>query len=246
MNDPNGVFFSDELQNELMNLKNKSQVYNEITRLRKELYTKSKDKYDLLYNNEIFMNIDKKCDDLLNKVNAKVIDIKKEEVKENKVDKRKEYLENIIKRFQDMDLARELILKDVDIELEKNDSLINYVNHIYNEFLYGESGEFNFEKNRNKTELVKFFNNINVAISYIKEENSISIGHINFRMNDLVDAVSVKKNELEDLIEKKYNYKIDNPLIDDKLNKLNPNYKKETNKVLKKTKKEENDKIRRE
>ena len=71
---------------------------------------------------EIFLNLDKTCEELLYKVNRKVVDIKKitkkdskEEVKKNDdKDKEKEqeleWQEKIIKRFQDLELARKLIL----------------------------------------------------------------------------------------------------------------------------------------
>ena len=205
--------------NEIKKLKNKKEVSEHIEKLKKELYTKSKDKYDLLYNNEIFMNFDKECDNLLDKLNAKVIDIKKdkeekkEEVKEeekkedrkDKKDREKEeeeyrkqrYLDNVILRFQDMSLARQLILMS---QIEDNE-LINldnnvFVNHIFEKYNRGIDQKFNFDRNKQKTELVILYNEINMVINKEKEEPFISIDHINFRMEDLVEAVEVKKNEL--------------------------------------------------
>ena len=65
----------------LRKLRDSSDIQNEIYHLRKELYTKSKDKYDLLYNEEVFVNIENECNDMLKKVNKRIIDIKKEEIK---------------------------------------------------------------------------------------------------------------------------------------------------------------------
>lgn len=199
----------------LMKIKNKGNVNSEIERLRKELYIKSKDKYDLLYNNEVFLELDKRCDDLLRKVNAKVIDIKKEEVLDEKKEKEKEKneekiendkLEKILKRFQDMELARRIILlsKKNDIDLSNPNNVLNYMNTMYTDFLNGIDEEFNFERNKTKTELVKLYNDINLLNCALREEEYIFVEHINFRMKDLLEATSVKKKELERALETRY------------------------------------------
>ena len=175
--------------------------------MRKELYTKSKDKYDILYNNEIFMNIDNKCDELLNKVNQKVVDIKKNEdnkvFKENKKDKLKEeYLKKILLRFKDLNLSRDLILlhQKRELEIEDYGNLSLYLSDVYHEFVKGVSNEFNYQRNKTKTELVKLYNDLNNIISYNKGEKHVSIDHINFKMMDLIDAVKIKKIEVENSI----------------------------------------------
>ena len=48
------------------------------------------------------------------------------------------------------------------------------------------------------------------------KEQYIPIEHINFRMNDLLDAVVVKKEELGKTMMSKYNIDITNQLVDDK------------------------------
>ena len=189
--------------NQIKNLKNKKEVSEHIEKLRKELYTKSKDKYDLLYNNEVFMNFDKECDLLLDKINVKVIDIKKEEKKkeEPKEDYRKKrYIDNILLRFQDMNLAREYILmtQEADEELIKQDEN-EFIDNIYRKYNNGINLDFNFERNKQKTELVVLFNELNMVISKKKEEPCITLDHINFRMDDLVEAVEVKKDILNKL-----------------------------------------------
>lgn len=208
---------------ELKDLKNKPQVYNEILKLRKELYTKSKDKYDILYNNEVFLNINQKCDDLINKVNAKVIDIKKENDKEKKQknNKENEYLKNILLRFHDMNLARDIIMDFEQIKFENDKEMILYIKNMYDGFITNDiDNKFNFERNKEKTELVVLFNSLNKVNCHLKKEQYIPIEHINFRMNDLLDAVVVKKEELGKTMMSKYNIDITNQLVDDKMSIL--------------------------
>ena len=206
---------------ELKELKNKPYVYNEILKLRKELYTKSKDKYDILYNNEIYMDINQKCDDLINKVNAKVVDIKKEKKEKDKQKKNNEYIKNILLRFQDMKLAREIIMNK-NLEDFKNESeMLFYIKNMYDEFSSNTIDKsFNFDRNRDKTELVVFFNKLSKVNSYLKKEQFIPIEHINFRMNDLLEAVDYKKEELNTIMSKKYNVDIGNENVDNTINNL--------------------------
>ena len=169
----------------------------------KELYTKSKDKYDLLYNNEVFTNINEECDSLLNKLNAKVIDIKKEEPKVED-NKKKLNLENILKRFQDMELARQLILlSQINNREEYVQDKERFIKLLIQEEEKNLNENFNFSRNKKKTELVIMFNDLNMAISDIKKEEYTSIDHINFRMEDLEEAVKVRKNELNTILKTK-------------------------------------------
>ncbi len=211
---------------ELKDLKNKPYVYNEILRLRKELYTKSKDKYDILYNNEIFMNINEKCDDLISKVNAKVVDIKKEDTKKENTKKKNEYLKNILLRFQDMALARDIILESEKLDFNNDKEMILYIKNMYDEFSNDIDMPFNFNRNKDKTELVVLFNRLNKVNCHLKKEKYISIEHINFRMNDLVEAVNIKNEELNNTMRNKYNIDITNQQANDKINGLLPNKNK--------------------
>ena len=190
--------------NKIKNLKNNKEVNEHIEKLRKELYTKSKDKYDLLYNNEIFMNFNKECDNLLDKINTKVVDIKKEKEKvevPKEEEKKNKYLENILKRFQDMSLARRIILLSQMEDQELiNDPNYDFAHEIIKKYNNGLNEEFNFDRNKKKTELVILFNELNLAINKINKEPIINVDHINFRMNDLTEAVEVKKNELGKLL----------------------------------------------
>ena len=222
--------------NKVRDLKSRKDVNEHINNLKKELYTKSKDKYDLLYNNEIFVNIEKECDFLLNKINAKVIDIKKEEKIEKKNDEKDDYIKQILKRFKDMELARRIILlmQEEDKNNEKYE-ITDFINNIYNRYEEGLDEEFNFERNKNKTELVILYNGINGVMSKIKKEPYIKVDHINFKMNDLIEASKVKKNELKQLLKTNNIQECDDTLVDKKINCLQEKicYKQESH-VLKK------------
>jgi len=219
--------------NQIKNMKNKKEMYEHITNLRKELYTKSIDKYDLLYNNEIFIGINEECDILLNKLNAKVIDLKNNDIINKKVDeekeKRKKYINNIILRFQDIELARKIILssKENDDNLIRQNE-IEFIDDMYIKFNNGLKEQFNFERNKQKTELVILYNELNMLLSKEKKEPFVQINHINFRMEDLVEAIEVKKNELKNY-SKKIDINEDNKL-DNKIKKL---VYKSTNKNVK-------------
>ena len=212
----------------LRDLKNKRVVEEELVRLRKELYTKSKDKYDILYNNEIFMSIDKQCDDLLNNINTKIVDIKKEKKEEKKqVEEKKHYLDNVILRFKDMELARKLIMSSIDeedIDIRET-TIINYLNKVFDKFYEGVNDQFNFDKNKGRTELVILYNDLNRLISTIRKEKFVPIEHINFRLDDLKEAVIYKKDEINLYLRDKYNYVYDDELINKRI------YGNEKNKV---------------
>ena len=226
----------------LENIKDSEEVKKEIIRLRKELRIKSKDKYDLLYNNEIFMNLDEKCDILLNNVNRKVVDIKnneresqenleKEKLKQEEElrlqkEKRDEMLRRILERFQDMELARRLILlsQKKSIDLLNPASVTKYMEKMYSEFVDGVDENFNFQRNKSKTEMVKLYNDINLLNCALRNEGYISLDHINFRMTDLIEASKVKKGELESTLEERYHLPKDyfrgDDLVDEKIMNL--------------------------
>ena len=216
---------------EIKNLKNQKEVREHIEKLRKELYTKSKDKYDLLYNNEVFIDVSKRCDILLDKINTKVVDIKKEEKKEEKKvvveepqEKEERYHENILLRFQDLSLAQKVILIHQEIQLGKiNNVHINtYLNDVYGEFINGATVSFNYERNKVKTELVNLFNDLNAVIAKKDKKPYIMIDHPNFLMEDLVNAVVAKKQEVEESIDPKLIP--NNDIVDEKLERIKEKY----------------------
>lgn len=203
----------------LKKVRDSKKVTDEIMALRKELYTKSKDKYDLLYNDEVFTNLEKSCDEILMKVNRKVIDLKKDNklVKEKKaIDKEKDkkeeqekiWEENILKRYEDLELARKLISlnQKKELNIETNKDFFIQLNQFYFEFLNGEKIIFNFERNKDKTELVKLYNNIGVLNALLTKEEFIFKEHINYQMDNLIDDTFNKKEELESNLKRIYNY----------------------------------------
>ena len=233
--------------NNLRKLRENESVLKEIETLKKDLYTKKKDKYDLLYNDEVFYSLDKTCDDLIKKVNRRIIDLKaekeekklaKKEKKEEKVEEKKEnkdkvkeekeLLENILKRFQDIELARKiLLLQNKDIEIKDQKDLMAHVNDFYLEFIGGEKFKFNFDRNKTKLELVKLINNINQVESFFTKEEFIPLEHINYSMTDLIDLAILQKDELDSHMQEKFNYQKDkyevNILVDNKLNIIKEN-----------------------
>ena len=227
-----------ELQ-EIRDLKNKKEVREHIEKLKKELYTKSKDKYDLLYNNEVFVDITKRCDMLLDKVNTKVVDIRKEEkkVKKEKDEKEErkedeleeieydeEKSENIILRFQDLSLANRIILFHRQMQIKKmtNSHVDEYLDDLYNEFLKGVDGPFNYESNRVKTELANLINDLDGIIARKENRPPVVLEHSNFRMEDLVNGAIVRKEKIETEICHKESPV--SPLVDEKLEKISEKY----------------------
>lgn len=209
--------------NNLKTLRGNRKILEEIEELKKDWFIKSKDKYDLLYNDEIFVNLNKICDDLYNKVSKKVIDIKKEKIvktdkkevikeKEKKKEENDllEWQERIIKRFEDIELARKILLlrqKQREDDLNQN-NILESVDRIYYDFINGEKVVFNYERNKSKTELVKLYNDINYINAKITKKEYYFIDHINYQMNDLIATTMAKKEELDLLLEKTYHIKM--------------------------------------
>ena len=222
----------------IRNLKNKKEVREHIEKLKKELYTKSKDKYDLLYNNEVFVDINKRCDMLLDKVNTKIIDIRKEDKKEKKTEEKdteedkdleeieydEEKNENIILRFQDLNLANKIILFHRKMQLKKmmNSHIDEYLDDVYKEFINGIKEPFNYESNRVKTELANLINDLDGIIARKEKRTPVVLEHSNFRMEDLVDGVIVRKEKIE--LEICHKEAPTSTLVDEKLEKISEKY----------------------
>ena len=109
-----------------------------------------------------------------------------------------------------------------------------YINQVYLEFLNGVDDVFNYQRNKAKTELVKLYNDLNIIFYKNQEEKCVSIDHINFRMNDLIDAVIVKKREVGDKFN--LNQQPNNKLVDEKLDSFKEKFLgQKSEKVLKKS-----------
>lgn len=207
--------------NELRKLRNSNKIREEVSLLKKEIYTKSKDKYDLLYNDEVFINLDKSCDEILERVNRKVIDIKKppkeikkerQDKKEQKEEKKKEednlWRENILKRYQDLELASQLIFlsKKKDVSFQNVNGLFSYMNQMYFDFINGEKVIFNFERNKTRFELVKLYNSLGFLGAMLTKQEFVFKEHINYKLEDLIDETANKKAEVESFLTEKFNY----------------------------------------
>ena len=237
------------IKERINNLKKYSEtedVRKEILELRRNMYMKNKDKFDLLYSNEIYLDIEATCDELLDKVNRRIIDLKiqpkkeKKEIVEKKEKEKKkipektkkekreelEYLENIIKRFQDLELASQLILlnKNENLVFNKQSDIIQYLNKKYYSFLNGEKAIFNFERNKTKTELVKLYNDLNQIDCVLNKKDMFYLDYINYPYQDLVEMTINKKREVDENLKEKYHYQVEKHepsiLVDNKLNIL--------------------------
>lgn len=225
----------DRIKN-LRKIRDSKSVCDEILALRKELYTKSKDKYDLLYNEEIFLNIEKECDDMLKKVNKRIVDLKKITNKEKQEEKipekiedekekqrQEEMLENILKRFQDMKLAEEILLlnNQNEVKITSIKDLVDFMDQSYYDFINGEKAIFHFEKNKTRTELAKLYNDLEFINGHLNEREIMMIEHINYSLDDLLEKTIAKKKEVESSLKEKYNYQEDKHesaiLVDNKL-----------------------------
>ena len=73
-----------------------------------------------------------------------------------------------------------------------------------------------------------------MVIARERKEEFLSIDHINFQMSDLVDAVMVKKSEVNSILDK-YGIEKNDDMIDEKIRDIREKYigDKENKKVLK-------------
>ena len=218
-------------------INNRKEVQDEIENLRKDFYTKKKDKYDLLYNDEIFTNLNSRCDELLNLVSEKdkqekiivkkqdeerellklATQKKKEEqkeknkLKEEKEKQEQEFNENILKRFIDMEFANKLlkIRESMRKKLNTKDEIISETMNYYNEFLQGEMHQFNFERNRIKMEVAKLYNDITSTICIMEQKEFIPLEHINIKLEVLTRQTLEHQDVLNYMIEKKHQHKME-------------------------------------
>lgn len=209
-------------------INNYVEVEKEIELLRKDFYTKKKDKYDLLYNKEIFINLYTKCNEILKKVkenekkqNEKkkfIIEKKNEEekrkydqkIKQKEKDKLQKEKDNILKRFIDIEIAHRILLlrESKRKKLHTKDELIKETLNFYDEFVMGETQEFKFSRNKIKTEVAKLYNDITSTICTIQKKEFIPLEHINIKLTTLTEKTLEHQTMLNYMIEKKHQYKI--------------------------------------
>ncbi len=188
---------------ELLEIYNTRDVQELIRKLKYDHDTKKEDKYDILFNDEIFKNIINECDGILN-IRRERKEAKKEEKKKEKEEKKKEETKekqktkeerikeqaeeqqkiNIRKRFEDLFLANQLL--EQDVLLKKDPDLVTFLRTNY--FLFGMADKhaFNFERNRNKYEVVRLFNNLVYASSVLDGAPYEPLLHINVNYRELL------------------------------------------------------------
>lgn len=133
---------------ELGNINNKPYVREEIKRLREDIYTKKNDKYDILFNDNLFYELEKECEHLEKKTIKKEIEVEIDERVETEKKKKEEQkkIEEKKKREEE-----KLILKKKRKELEEQSlivKLMQYYNEIYTNTLGGEKNINNKKDNK--------------------------------------------------------------------------------------------------
>jgi len=244
----------EEKLNRIEKINNRIEVQKELDSLKKDLYTKQKDKYDLLYNNEIFFDLNKKCEQILRQVefneqqekDKKIIKQKEEKQKEKlkqeqrekeqekkleelKEEKQKE--DNIIKRFLDLELARKILLiRELNMLKKEKKDIIKDTLDSYYEFIIGEQHQFNFLRNKVKTEVAKLYNDTMRNICILEDSTYIPIEHINLKLSDLASETLNNQQRLNKMIKEKNKVVIENQEIsikvEQKLSNILENEKK--------------------
>ena len=237
--------------NRLKKLNKNSKVYDELERLKDDFYTKSIDKYDLLYSKEVFINLDKQCDGIMDFLNEKEKEeteeekerikekeedyLKREKEREERIEKRREeldkrikekeeYIDNVIKRYIDIKTSNTILLTKIIIHHErvKRDDIIQTLEDDYEDFLNGEQNVFNFDRNKQKTEVCKLYNNLLEVLSTEQKSPYVPIEHINFPYQTLLEETIATKDAVERIAHKKTGTDImledKSVMVSDKLN----------------------------
>ena len=207
-------------------------VYDELERLKDDFYTKSIDKYDLLYSKEVFINLDKQCEDILDiidtrekenkqsdkeqkeerekekeedRIKRQLEEAKKEKEREERRKERQEYIKNIIKRYLDLKLSNSIIMTNILIHHErlKNRDIADVLLDDYEDFINGESNDFNFDRNKKKTEVCKLYNNLLEVLSNEQKVPFTPVEHINYQYQTLLEDTLATKEAVEGMAFKK-------------------------------------------
>ena len=212
-------------------------VYDELERLKDDFYTKSIDKYDLLYTKEVFINLDKQCEDILDYVDAKekeekqeekarkeqrAIEKEEEKKKQQEIEKQKELERerirqeneerqtNILKRYLDLKRSNSILIMNSILHNDRlaREDLIQVLQIDYDDFLMGEANEFNFERNKRKTEVGKLYNNLLEVLSREQKVPFVPIEHINYQYQELLEDTISTKEAVERMAFKKTGHDI--------------------------------------
>ncbi|MBP5683704.1 MAG: hypothetical protein J6X02_00430, partial [Bacilli bacterium] len=207
-------------------------VSKELERLKEDFYTKEHDKYDLLYNNEVFINLEKQCDDLSdiieereNKERETVIarkqeekvrkqeekekfqeqELKREEQKRERQKEKDDYIDNIIRRYRDLKIAADLISSGIIFHAikRKNKDIVEVLHDDYDEFLKGEEAPFEFNRNRKKTEVSVLYNNLLEVLTSYQGLPFEPVMHINYPYQNLLEETLSIKDTVDRMTTKK-------------------------------------------
>ena len=218
--------------NRLKKINKNPKVYDELERLKDDFYTKSIDKYDLLYSKEVFINLDKQCEDILDIIDTREKEnkqVSKEQQKEREKEReeeqikrqfeeeqrekereerrkeRQEYIRNILKRYIDLKLSNTIIMTNILVHHErlKNKDIADVLLDDYDDFINGESNEFNFDRNKKKTEVCKLYNNLLEVLSNEQKVPFTPVEHINYQYQALLEETLATKEAVEDMAFKK-------------------------------------------
>ena len=201
-------------------------VYEELERLKEDFYTKEHDKYDLLYNKEVFINLDQQCDELLETIETRekeqeVIKVEqkeareerkreehqkrveqeqqREEERERRQAEKDEYIDNIIKRYRDLKIAADLISTGIIFHAlrKKNKSIVQVLQDDYDDFLRGEDAPFEFDRNRRKTEVSVLYNNLLETLTGYQGLPFEPVMHINYPYQNLLEETLAVKDTVD-------------------------------------------------
>jgi len=210
-------------------------VYEELERLKEDFYTKGHDKYDLLYNKEVFINLDQQCDELLDLIETREKEEqnekeeqqvrreeqakeekkeqeqreeKREEEREERRKEREEYIDNIIKRYRDLKISADLISTGIIFHAirRKNKSIVQVLQDEYEAFLNGEDTPFEFDRNKKKTEVAILYNNLLETLSGYQGLPFEPVLHINYPYQNLLEETLAVKDTVDRMTTTKTGY----------------------------------------
>ena len=217
--------------NRLRKINKNPKVYDELERLKDDFYTKSIDKYDLLYTKEVFVNLDKQCENIMDYIDSKELEEeknetdRKEKLEENRTKrelereeerklreqerdkrqrKKEEFEDNIIKRYLDLKMANTILATNLIVHRERmKKGIIKTLEDDYEDFLIGEENTFNFDRNKQKTEVCKLYNNLLEVLCNEQKTLFTPVEHINYQYQTLLEDTIATKDAVERLAEKK-------------------------------------------
>jgi len=195
-----------------------------LEKLKLDSFTKRADKYDILFNDEIFKNITNECNKVLEirenlriekekakKEKRETEEAKKKEMREKvqkEVNKKidavndKNQRDNIRKRFEDLFLANKLLLEEIDSS--KGNDIFEYLGKNYVAFIIGDSNHFNFDRNKSKYEVVRLYNNLLYTSFVLEGSPYYPLSHINVNYRELSLNTMELQAHVEKMITRRY------------------------------------------